>query len=230
MYRKPTAIRFAATLASLLCFCAVASATTVTFDTISNGSSVPNGFGGLNWSNWTIEDYSQSPFTYTGYETFDSDGYTHTAYLYGDGNQTVLGTITSGSPIVIDSLLMDAAWRNDVTLTLQGFLHGTLVDSTSLLLDTGYDCTSSSSCTADGMAPASIALGWDVDELQIQGTGGSGGIGTYEFPLAQQSHVVLAALNYSNAPEPRTVLLVFIGVAAILFAKRLLRLRIPAQG
>jgi hypothetical protein len=128
-----------------LCICALAliavqsmaigtaSATLIDFDSgVPNFSPVPNGYGGLNWSNFYGLD--TSVYEPSGYVNgvVSSNFVVYNAW----GNPA---SFSNSSTFTFNSAYLTAAWNDGLQITVQGFvggLGGTQLDSTTLTVNT----------------------------------------------------------------------------------------------
>jgi len=204
----------AACLIVLLCCLPLFAGTVVTFDPTWGpaGSpwytSVPPGWGGFDWSGWVAIN---GPVYYTNiatsgigyYNVFLATGQAEMVFVGGNAGTTTLGTFSRGVPFVFESAILAAAWRNDVTATINGYLGGKLVATTNLTVNDG---------DTPGALPTTGTFGWYVDTITMQGYGGTGG---YDVLYGQgdvyvRSHIIISSFTYSDIPEPATL-----GLAAL---------------
>ena len=125
-YRVATAVAFFAVTTA-----ASATTTTLTFDNMATTfSSIPGGYGGLNWNNWnTLDGGSISP---SGYQNgvVSPPTVAYNAYGAPATFSAVSGTFT------LDSFYVTAAWNNGLSVTVDGYSGATLEYSEMFTIDT----------------------------------------------------------------------------------------------
>jgi len=113
MFAKPFHFRLA-TLALVLgvLFCPISAfATLLTFD--NTGGSLPNGYGGVDWSGIFVLDASTYPIVPSGYLNGLVSGNYDTA--------SVGGSMDSSTPFDLDSGYFTAGWNNNLVLNIAGY-------------------------------------------------------------------------------------------------------------
>ena len=104
------------------------AAQAVTLDFDSQGGTVANGYGGLDWANFYTLDAT----------TYDASGYVNglvspkLVALNGFGNPASI----SGSGFTLNSGYFTAAWNDGLTVDAQGFVGGVLTFSKTFVIDT----------------------------------------------------------------------------------------------
>src|ERR1035441_4142655 len=148
----------------------MAFGTTITFDDISAsiaGSppwpALVNGYGGLNWNNFYVLDGADSPLS--GYKAGTVSG-KNVAFNY-NGTHALI----SASAFNLTSAYFTAAWNDNLSLEVQGFVGATLT----------YDHT----YVLSAVSPTLINFNYaGVDEVNFISSGGTshgygiGGVGT----------------------------------------------------
>jgi hypothetical protein len=111
-----------------------ASAAVLNFEGIGNqGSFVPNGYGGFNWSNMRLADGSRSATQGSGYDTGRVSGNFTT---YNSGGATG-STATMGTQLFnFEGAYLTAAWNTGLNIQVKGFLDGVLQYDTTVIVDT----------------------------------------------------------------------------------------------
>jgi hypothetical protein len=106
-------------------------ADTLTFDDVTTASfaDVPNGYGGLNWSNMGVYDGSGGVGG-SGYINGRVSG-TYVAF-----NEYALTATVSHGSFTFNSAYFTAAWNNGLNVTVDGYLNNVLVDTKSFTVDT----------------------------------------------------------------------------------------------
>ncbi len=173
-------------------------------------ATVPDGYRGLHWSNFTV---FHSPgcatvkyeFSYTGYcHIADVTGKSDMAYLYGEYGTLNPATISGDGPFVFQSVVMAAAWNNDVQVTVSGYRQGVQRYSKVISLDTGFvNCQSGPVCQlSTDSFPFVVPFGWYVDRVTITATGGySDGVGELIFPGWHQPHIIFSSVQVQGQDD-----------------------------
>ncbi len=110
---------------------AIAPATTLTFDDLAlsstTGTVVPNGYGGLDWTNFFYLSELPSPSGYLNGMVSPPS-----VAVNGYGQQASL----SGFPFTFNSVYFTAAWNNGLDIQVLGYLDGVQVDSANFIVNT----------------------------------------------------------------------------------------------
>lgn len=177
-------------LIGLLVSAAHARAEVINFDDLSDGgygTAIPNGYHGLNWTNFYVMNTAanEALFGPSGY----SDGTVSAPNVAFNGGG--LEAIVSDNSFTFNSGYFTAAWNNGLTITVDGYLGGNLVDTTSFVVNT--------------TGPTLETFNWTVDTLDFTSSGGTNagyhGAGT-QFALDN-----LTINEVAPVPEPAAVLL-----------------------
>jgi PEP-CTERM motif len=184
----------------ILIFLSAASAAVLTFDDLTPTSSyanVPNGYGGLDWTNMGYLNSGSSIYTGSGYDLGRVSG---DYVAFNKGGMTA--QISDGS-FDFNDAYFTAAWNNGLNIHAQGLLGGTLVYDVTFQVD--YDNPYWLNANFIG-----------IDELVFDSYGGTNiglnGIGT-QFAMDNFTYNESAPV-----PEPATMLLLgagLIGLAAV---------------
>ncbi|MBG1271205.1 PEP-CTERM sorting domain-containing protein [Nostoc sp. WHI] len=111
---------------------AVAQATVLTFDdiaAISGFASIPNGYGGFNWDNFSYNNGSNGT-SRTGYDNGRVSG-DYVAFN-GFGNPALV----SDSIFDFNSAYLTGAWNDGLSITVEGFKSGATLYSKTVVVDT----------------------------------------------------------------------------------------------
>ena len=137
----------------------------VTFDDIGVGGEMPiySGYAGLNWQD--VEVMNLDWWQRDGNPT---NGYVHgltsgsqVAWVpvYGPGDTTT-AAFSSSTPFALTSAELTSAWNDNLTVRVDGYLKGQLVDSQTFVLNPN--------------APTLANLGFDeVDTVRLTASGGT---------------------------------------------------------
>ncbi len=184
-------------------------ADTISFSGMSIGQDIPSPYMDFTWSGWAYIDGSFG-FGYQNLAT--ATGLPGMAWIYGDNGSTIEGVFSRpDKPFILQTAVLGAAWRQGVTAHIQGYLDGVLTGEIFALVNDGSEGTA---------VPTIIQPNWLVDEVRIQGTGGTSGYGGILYPNLVQSHVLLSSIDYAepeleHMPEPSSILLLGGGLGAL---------------
>src|SRR5450759_5191388 len=147
-------------LALSLAFCSMAaSAHVFTFDDLSasaTGTWIPNGYAGLNWSNFAVVN-APAYTILVGPNGYQNGLVSGTNVAFNSGGTEA---ITSGGVFTFNSAYFTAAWNDGLTISLTGYNGGSLVDSTSFVVNTS--------------GPTLETLNWsNVDQVVFDSSGGT---------------------------------------------------------
>ncbi len=184
-------------------------ATVLTFDDLaplstSVDSPVPNGYGGLNWSNVS---YLRSSI-YGGGDTGYKGGTVSGEYV-AFNSFTSFATI-SGAVFNVDSAYLAAAWNNGLTVTVQGFLSNVLLFSQTVS-NLNYSQTPGATATLVNLNFAGI------DKLTFSSFGGTDASAQ---DVGSGTHFVMDNIAFTLVPEPGTFALVGLGLAGLGWIRR----------
>ncbi|HOE67896.1 MAG TPA: PEP-CTERM sorting domain-containing protein [Candidatus Hydrogenedentes bacterium] len=176
-------------------FAVTAQATVLTFDDVGpNMTTIPNGYGGFDWTNMSVSDsradYDASP----GYVTGVVSDY-FTAY-----NQWGHVATIAASTFTFTGAYLTAAWNEGLNIDVLGYRNGSLVYSSTVVVDP--------------YAPTWFAFNYmDITSLVMQSYGGVDVI-----PGGEGVHFVMDNFTFNESPvvpEPATLLLLGVGIAGI---------------
>lgn len=182
---------------------ASAQATVLTFDDLPvNEAPIPNGYGGLNWSNM----YYLNTFNLATY--YPTNGYTNGTVsgdyvaLNAGGNMAV----TSGAaPFDFTGAYFTGAWNNGLNINILGYNGVTLLYNTTVIVDT--------------YSPTWFQFDYfGVTDLVFSSFGGvsAAGYGGYQFAMDNFTF----NQQPTPTPEPGTIALVGAGILGLGYWKR----------
>lgn len=122
----------AVVLGSLVAFTAPSQATLITFDDLSdngNGTQIPNGYQGLNWSNLYVLN-TQLFSTPSGYQ--NNTVSPPNVVFNGFGAPAVI----SNNAFTLNSFYLGAAWNDGLQVTVIGKLNGVTLDTATFTANT----------------------------------------------------------------------------------------------
>jgi len=206
-----------ALLAGASFYCPSASATTITFDDLSDegsGTPIANGYQGLSWTNWFV--LNTPAFTLgSGPNGFAAGTVSSPNVAFnGSGDDAIF----SNNAFIFNSAYLTAAWRNDLQVTITGKLLGATIDMVTLSLS--------------ATTPTLEIFNWaGIDEIDLSATGGTqdpmySGDGT---EVAMDNLTITTSIP---TPEPSALAILMGGLAGLALAYphslRLSGLRRPA--
>jgi hypothetical protein len=179
----------------------------ITFDDLDHVEAIPNGYGGLNWSNFSAHDGSGAPGS--GYNT----GRVSSPNVAFNLNANP-AELSSLNPFMLNSGYFTAAWNNGLTLNVYGYLDGSQSFFESFILNT--------------TGPSLLTFNWEVDRVRFVSSGGvNQGLGGAGAHFAMDNLTINAA--QSVVPEPMSMVLLGTGLAGVAVIRRRKREMIARQ-
>lgn len=170
-----------------------ASAETLTFEGFSNMDSVPNGYGGLNWSNFSVN----SPTSTSGYLNGIVSG---TSVAYNSWANPA--SISSTTAFTLNSGFFTGAWNDGLTIHVTG--TGASNYSADILVNTA--------------SPTNYVFNWTgLTAVNFSSSGG-----TPAGYSGRGAHFAMdnLTINVAAVPEPETYALLLAGLGIIGAAAR----------
>lgn len=184
-----------------LASCGFALASTLTFDDLLNGStmpSIPNSYGGLNWDNFHYVDATLNTLSSSGYIT-GMISPINVAYNSG-------GTMASitGNDFNFNGAYFTGAWNNGLNINVIGYDDGLAVFNKTIIVDTTL--------------PKGFTFNYaSIDKLEFTSFGGVdandapfSGFGTHfvmdNFTYNESIPYELANIKWSHAANPSTII------------------------
>lgn len=189
-------------LASAILTPAVADATVLTFDTLAPDSrEIPGGYAGLVWNNmFTVNPDTNEAFEGSSYAN-GRKSLSNVAYNSGGDAATVLA---GAQPFTLDDGYFTAAWNNGLTLTVEGFVGGSVAAFTRTV-------------TLNVAGPSLLSFGWTgLTAVRFLSSGGTEAPGV----KGQGTQFVLDNLRVNTSigaavPEPATWGMMILGSVMI---------------
>jgi hypothetical protein len=205
-------IVLAATCVALLSgVAAQAEAETLFFDDLpTDGSTnaIPNGYGGLDWSNFYAFNPAAFGYTGTGY----NNGVVSTPNVAYDGGGDS-ATISSATLFTLVSGDFTGAWNNGLHILVQGYNGASLVDSVSFVVNVNGPKVETFDWTGLTSVVFTPSGGAADPRISSQGAG---------------EHFALDNLTINLVPEPAAWALMLAGFAGLGAALRARRSRLAA--
>ncbi|MGC4071199.1 MAG: PEP-CTERM sorting domain-containing protein [Nibricoccus sp.] len=178
-------------ITALICFVwlCTAKAQLIDFDfSPLNAEAIPQGYAGLNWTNFSYTDYAlYPPLAGSGYQAGAISGRSTALNARGEP-----AAFFSASEFDVTSLWLTAAWNDGLSVKIDGLSHGDLLYSTTVVVNTTQ--------------PLFVSLNFDdVDRVEFSAFGGIHradliGFGTH-FAM---DDLRLNGLAAGAVPEPAT--------------------------
>jgi hypothetical protein len=175
------------------------SQTVVTFDEFagsSNGTLIPNGYQGLNWSNFAIGN---------GILLSNLSGYAN-GYYYGMVSDSNVAVNAGGTPAEIDSpgtnfnllsAYLTGAWNSNLNIEVEGFNGAQEIYDTIVV--------------ASATNPTLFTFGYlDIDRLYFNSYGGEPAFGG-----SARSNFAMDNFEFEFVPEPSPLLLTALGAVSL---------------
>ena len=196
---------------SLLAFAAAASAAaaTINFDNLDGSTGdqvVPNGYGGLNWTNFNVYDAVHHPgLGDSGYDFawVSPNNVAFTAFP----NQFPTEIISSDTPFTLNSAYLTSVWRDNLNVQVIGSLGGNTI----------YTETFTLSATANTLETFNMV---GVDTVEFTPSGGTlhSGYANDYGPYFAMDNVDVDLIT--EVPEPSTWFAAVLALGAIGFSQR----------
>ena len=136
------------------------AATLITFDDLSasGGTPISNGYMGLDWDNFGA--LNTQTMVISGYPNGYANGVVSLNNVAFNYNSNPANFSDSSTPFALNSLYLTAAWNDGLSVEIDGYHDGILLDTTTLTLDTS--------------GPTLFTLDWSgLDEVLFTASGGT---------------------------------------------------------
>lgn len=199
---------------STLCVAAVlafsgasaASAVELGFDDLGTGSftTIPTNYQGFVWDYWaSVNAVNYGP---SGYANGVVSGGNSACGCAADFSETISSINAAGKIFTLESGFFTSAWNDGATLLVEGFASGSLLFSTTSVLDTS--------------GPSFLSFGWTgLDEVQFSISGGtpSGLPGSGDYFAVDNLNM---SVNVVPEPEAWTMMILGFGLAGTAMRRR----------
>ena len=206
--------RIGALVLLMICMAAGGWAGTILFTGTGVGdiNPVPNGYAGLNWVDILTVNAANQP-SYSGYGKLAVSQANASMAFIPEG---LTGRFGGTSAFLLDSINLDAGWNDGVGVQVAGWLGGTLVYSSYLVLNVSG-------------SPVTLTPGWGgaVDQVTIVAT--SHGTETLS-NISRAAHIAVGDITLSDLalsdppptqnPEPATYIGISTGLAIFVWQAR----------
>ena len=174
-----------------------ARATVLKFDQLAPEGAVPNGYGGFNWGNFQFLNGVNFDLNPSGYQAgvVSPNNVAYNADAFPAGV-----SINGATQFNFVGAYLTAAWNDDLSVRIQGFSIAAPVYDTTVIL----------SATTPTFYTLNFA---NVDEVLFTSFGGTQHFG-YEGTGLQ---FAMDDFTFTLVPEPSSLLLGFLGLAALAF-------------
>jgi hypothetical protein len=173
-----------------------ASAAVLTFDDVDPSDAdvvIPNGYGGLNWSNFETLDPVAGGVENNGYLAGTTSGTFVAFTTYG-----MPGSISASTPFDLIGGNFTGAWRDGLQLTITGFRNGIQEHTTTL--------------TLQSTAYLAALLGWHgVDLVTFSAVGGV----NHGYATGDGTQFAIDDLHVASTPTPGSLLLMVTGLGVL---------------
>jgi hypothetical protein len=198
--------------ASLAFTASSAGAVTINFDDLGNGASISPGYNGFSWSNFfalnAVQFANDGPSGYTNGNVSPSN----VAYN-GFANPASFYASNQANDFTLNSFYLTGAWNNGLSVLVQAFDNGNLVNSTTLIVST--------------LSPTLFTLNWSgIDSVLFTSFGGiSAGYRGAGAHFALDNLTVNGAVSAVPVPAALPLLLTGLGGLVALGRRRRQRAR-----
>jgi hypothetical protein len=184
-----------------------ARATLLKFDDLSGPyTAIPNGYGGLNWSDWwllNVPGYCAAGYCPSGYQqAVISQPNVAVEALDPFSGGLATSTFSSSTPFTLDSFYITAAWRDDLTVTVTGYNGDTQIHQSIFTVGTqsaGFEIFNWTGLTSVSLTPSG---------------GTPHGYGASDYEVAIDSMTI----NGSVVLEPAPWVMMLVGFAGLGYA------------
>jgi hypothetical protein len=182
--------------------CLSLAQTTINFDDLpGTDGSIPNGYQGLDWSNFDFVDP-------VGLGGLNPSGYINgivSPDKVAFNNNGLPASFSSASIFTVNSLYITAAWREGLNVLIEGLASASVIHSLNVVIGS--------------LSPTLVNLNWDdVDQVTFTP---SGGTHNPDYPNGEGTHVAIDDITIngrvSSVPEGSSIAMLLLGGLPVAF-------------
>jgi hypothetical protein len=175
----------------------IAAAQTITFEGLGNGAAIPDGYAGLNWQN--MSSLNATSYGPSGYQNGRVSGDMVAYNAFGAPG----AVLEASSPFTLNSGWFTAAWQDELTLDMTGYVGDVATYFASNVLDTN--------------GPSFLTFDWmNLSRVTFVT---SGGVPSQYFSGTGAEHFAVDDLTVNAevtaTPEPASVVLLATGLLGV---------------
>lgn len=197
------------TLLILISLAGASDATVLTFDdiTASGSGRVYDGYGGLNWTNYSVLDAEHYAYNPSGYRNGNVSG-SYVAYSW------LTGSVTSSADFDFIGACLTSAWNDGMVLRLAGYDDGALKYAEVVTLNTAAPLFFAGNWAGIDRLTMDVVYDWTRNGA-MPGAAAFFAVDDFTFREPASVSAIAFAPAAAPVPEPGTVLLLGFGFACV---------------